>query len=86
MTVGCRIAVDSSVLASVLYLPEQRLLEVEFRSGHCHLYSDVPQLLYEELVSAESKGACFNTRIRNSFPSRQLDRHRVARREASAKI
>jgi hypothetical protein len=85
MTVGCRVAVDSSVLASVLYLPEQRL-EVEFQFGHCHQYSDVPQRLYAELLSAESKGAFFNTNIRNCFPSGELERHRQAGREASAKI
>jgi hypothetical protein len=86
MPVGHRIPVDSSVLASVLYLPKQRLLEVEFRSGHCHQYSDLPQQLYDELLNAESKGAYFNTNIRNCFPSRQLERHRAAGREDSTKI
>lgn len=86
MTVGRRIPVDSSVLAAVLYLPDQRLLEVEFRSGHCHQYSDVPQQLYDELLSSESMGAYFNTNIRNCFLSRQLERHRLAGREAPSKI
>lgn len=86
MPVGRRIPVDSSVLASVLYRPRLRLLEVEFRSGHCHQYADVPQQLYDELLSAESKGACFNTKIRNCFPSRQLDKHRAAGREDASKF
>ena len=54
--------VESSVLASILYLPAVRLLEVEFRSGAVYRYFDVPKQSYTEyteLLAAESKGVCF---------------------------
>lgn len=67
-----RVPVESSVLASVLYLPQLRLLEVEFRSGLSYQYSDVPQQSYKQLLTAESKGAYFNANIRNCFPCNQI--------------
>lgn len=61
------------MLASILYLPELRLLEVEFRSGRFHQYFDVPEQTCNELLTAESKGRYFNTNIRNRFASKQID-------------
>jgi hypothetical protein len=68
----CRIILKSSVLASVLYLPEKRLLEVEFRSGQRYLYSDVPPTRIDDLLTAESKGLYFNANIRNCFAASQV--------------
>lgn len=68
-----RVPVESSVLASVLYLSELRLLEIEFHSGLFYQYFDVPQHSYSELLTAESKGAYFNANIRNRFSCKQLD-------------
>ena len=67
-----RAPLESSVLASVLYLPALRLLEVEFRSGLSYQYFDVPQQSYQRLLTAESKGAYFNANIRNCFPCNQI--------------
>jgi hypothetical protein len=67
-----RVPVESSVLASISYLPEARLLEIEFRSGAIYQYFDVPQQTYTELLIAESKGIFFNANIRNRFSSKQL--------------
>ncbi len=68
-----RVSVESSVLASVLYLPGRRLLEIEFHSGLFYQYFDVPQHSYSELLKAESKGAYFNAHIRNRFFCKQID-------------
>jgi hypothetical protein len=68
-----RVPVESSVLASVLYLHHMRLLEIEFHSGLLYQYFDVPQQSYTELLTAESKGAYFNANIRNRFSYRQID-------------
>ena len=68
-----RIAVESSVLASIVYLADQALLEVEFRSGQRYLYSAVPPSRIAELLAAESKGRYFNDHIRNCFPASQID-------------
>jgi len=69
-----RIPVESSLLASVLYLPELRLLELEFRSGLVYRYFDVPQPSYDELLRADSKGGYFNANIRNQFSWKQIHR------------
>jgi hypothetical protein len=69
-----RIPVESSVLASVLYLHHLRLLEIEFHSGLLYQYFDVPQQSYMELLTAESKGAYFNANIRNRFSCKQIGR------------
>jgi hypothetical protein len=69
-----RVPVESSVLASVLYLRHLRRLEIEFHSGLLYQYFDVPQQCYTELLAAESKGAYFNANIRNRFSCKQLDR------------
>jgi hypothetical protein len=68
-----RVPVESSVLASVLYLRHLRLLEIEFHSGLLYQYFDVPQRSYMELLAAESKGAYFNAHIRNRFSCKQID-------------
>jgi lysyl-tRNA synthetase class 2 len=69
---GCRIPVESSVLASILYIAEERLLDVEFRSGRRYLYSDVSPSRVDELLATQSKGRYFNARIRNCFPASEL--------------
>lgn len=78
-----RASVESSVLASVLYLPAQRRLEVEFRSGLCYQYFDVPPKCYEDLLRTDSKGTFFNTRIRNHFSSSLLESRIAAATKAS---
>lgn len=62
-----RVSIESSSLASVGYHRGMELLEVEFKSGALYRYENVPGHLYDELLSAESKGAFFNTCIRNFF-------------------
>jgi hypothetical protein len=67
-----RLPVESSVLASALYLPERCRLEVEFRSGLFYHYFDVPPQTYGELLKADSKGRYFNANIRNRFLCKQM--------------
>ncbi len=67
-----RVSIESSVLASVLYRTQQRILEVEFRSGEFYRYFDVPQKTCDALLNAESKGAYFNANIRNRYSSSHL--------------
>lgn len=65
---------DSSLLASVQYDPHRRHLDVEFRSGQCYRYFNVPALCYRKLLAADSKGQYFNRTIRNCFPYQNLSR------------
>jgi len=48
--------VDSSMIVSVGYDAEERILEVEFDGGKIYQYFDVPQEEYAGLMDAESKG------------------------------
>jgi hypothetical protein len=60
-----RVAVLSSALKSVGY--RGSVLEVEVASGEVYRYLDVPREVFMELMRAESKGAFFNVRIRDSY-------------------
>ena len=51
-----RIYVSSSNIASIGYDPMRMILEVEFLSGAIYWYYDVPEALYEGLMSAPSHG------------------------------
>lgn len=54
--------VESTLIASMRYVREQRLLEVQFReTGHVYQYYDVPPEEYAALWQSESKGIYFNT-------------------------
>jgi hypothetical protein len=56
--------VDSTHLASVGYVPETSILEVEFRNGSIYPYFMVPESTVERLLAADSVGAFFNREIR----------------------
>jgi len=42
-------------------------LEVGFRSGSVYQYFDVPEALYLELMSSDSKGKFLHANIKNSY-------------------
>ena len=62
-----RILVDSSVIAAVEYSAEAAL-DIEFTSGASYRYLAVPEQLFHEFLSADSKGVFFNRRIRSHYP------------------
>ena len=55
-----RISVASTTMNSVGYDIESRILEIEFTGGVIYQYFDVPEDIYLDLMSAESKGRYFN--------------------------
>jgi len=63
---------DSSVLAATDYSPANNRLHVIFTSGETYLYSDVPFVVYQALLAADSKGAFFNANIPNIYPFQHL--------------
>lgn len=67
-----RVGVISTNLASVGYDAETRMLEVAFHNGTIYAYFDVPQAVYDKLLSAQSKGQYFNRLIRDQYDYRQL--------------
>lgn len=73
-----RIPIDSSSLKSVGYDASEKTLEVEFHHGAVYVYLDVPQDVFEELKTAESKGRFFNSNIRSVYTHAKLRRKKRA--------
>ncbi len=68
-----RTTLDSSALASAGYDHVIGMLEIEFtRSGSVYRYYDVPETVYNNLISAASAGGYYNQAIRGQYPSRRL--------------
>lgn len=59
-----RTYVSSSNIASIGYDHMQMILEVEFLNGSIYQYYDVPEALYEGIMSAESHGKYLNEYIK----------------------
>jgi len=62
-----RLPVDSTMLVSVAYSPDRSLLELEFHGGALYHFFDVPEACFQQLMASDSKGAYFNSNIRNRF-------------------
>lgn len=60
--------VSSTSLISVGYDEPSQTLELEFSSGAVYRYRKVPQLVYDELMRAPSKGRFVNAIVREYFP------------------
>ena len=68
--------VNSSLLACVIYEAGELLLDLEFRNGAIYRYLDVPEVVHQALLAAESKGNYFNHQIRNCFHCHCIRRSR----------
>lgn len=60
--------VTSSMVLSIGYDETSQTLEVEFRSNLVYQYYDVPPVIYEQLLAAESAGTFINTQVKPHFP------------------
>jgi len=67
-----RVFVSSSNLRSIGYDADSSILEIEFNSGGVYQYQGVPQIEYDALLNAGSKGSYFNANIKNVFPCVKL--------------
>lgn len=62
-----RVKVDSSMFLALSYNHRNQLLELECRDGsilHCF---EIPQVLFEQMVTAPSKGKFYHRWIRDIF-------------------
>jgi hypothetical protein len=59
--------VASSNVRSVGYDVVTETLEVEFLNGGVYQYYNVPQLMYEQMMNATSKGQFLNTYVKNQY-------------------
>jgi len=57
----------STVIRTIAYRPEALELEVEFTTGRCYLFHDVPPEAAEAFRAARIKGRHFNARIRGRY-------------------
>jgi hypothetical protein len=62
-----RILVQSSNLVSVGYDESTQILEVEFQTGKVYQYHDVPKDVYQELMTASSKGEYFHDNVMGQY-------------------
>jgi ATP-dependent DNA helicase RecG len=62
-----RIPVASSNIASVGYDKKAHILEIEFHHGAIYQYVDVPEKVYEEIMSSPAQGAYFMNEIKDKF-------------------
>lgn len=58
--------VSSSTVAAITYERSTRTLGIRFQRGAEYRYFSVPETVYLELRSADSKGRYFNARIRDA--------------------
>lgn len=56
--------VNSSSIKSIGYSIDDKELEVEFKTGDIYLYYNIPQLIYKQLMNADSIGSAFHFLIR----------------------
>jgi hypothetical protein len=68
-----RVDLESTSLNAATYQEQCAILELEFRNGAAYRYLGVPEQVYRELLSAESKGRYFNQHIRDRFPHSKID-------------
>ena len=59
--------VSSSSLAEIGYDVSTQTMEICFKSGRIYQYFDVPQVIYDELRTAESPGGYLSTRVKGEF-------------------
>lgn len=58
--------VTSSNIASIGYDAEQMILEVEFNYGSIYRYFDVPESVYEGLMTADSHGKYLDAYVKKA--------------------
>ena len=68
-----RTRVDSRGVVSAGYERRSNTLEIEFPGGAVYQYLRVPEVLYRDLLAAESKGRFVNHYIKPYFESREID-------------
>ena len=61
--------VDSTLLHSIGYDPENQRLFVNFLKGGLYRYDNVPYEVYEDFQNAPSAGKFFLTKIKHQYPT-----------------
>ena len=67
-----RVPLKSSAIISAGYDPDERALELEYRSGHVYRYEDVPASVYEWLLRIENKGVFVRRMVAGRYVERAV--------------
>jgi hypothetical protein len=67
--------VNSSVIRSIGYDADAKVLEVEFRTARIYQYFEVPARVHEDLLHAKSIGEFFNHQIRKEYRSVEVTKN-----------
>ena len=62
-------SVESTVIRAVGHT---RVLEIEFESGRVYQYFNVPEDVFDEFLSSDSKGRYFNAHVRGKYPYQEI--------------
>ncbi|MCU7837193.1 MAG: KTSC domain-containing protein [gamma proteobacterium symbiont of Taylorina sp.] len=62
-----RKVIESSMLRSIGYDPENAILEIEFNSGDVWQYFDFPEAMWYEFEGTDSHGKFFHREIKNQY-------------------
>lgn len=59
--------VNSSAMNAVGYDPQTKRMKIQFTQGKTYDFCNVPQYIFEGLLSASSKGSYYNDHIRDKY-------------------
>jgi len=63
----------STVIASMMYDPETRILSVTYLSGSVYNYKNVPQEEYDLMKTSGAKGIYLNKNIKGKYPFEKVN-------------
>jgi hypothetical protein len=73
----------STAIRFISYDEESQRLSVIFVTGRLYLYERVPKEVYEEFLSAPSRGSFFNSEIRDRYEYRAITSHDSYRKRSA---
>lgn len=73
----------STVIRFISYDEDTERLSVTFVTGRRYIYEHVPKDVFENFLSAPSRGTFFNTEIRDRFDFREVTAHDAERKRSA---
>lgn len=58
---------ESSNIVRFAYDPQSQILAVEFKAGSTYNYYDIPELIFEQMKAAQSKGQFLAQQIKGRY-------------------
>jgi hypothetical protein len=72
-TASVRTGVKSSLVKSIGYTPNTKLLEIEFLNGELFQYSNIVVDTYLRFMASESYSKFFKENIKDQYPGKKLN-------------